>query len=227
MKHESVSSLRLIMLGAGGHASVLHALALSAGHRITGVCAPELAASGAATWRGVPVLGDDTALANMDPSGVGLINGVGQLVGSRARQTVYGRMKGSGFRFPALIHPTAWVADSVGLKDGVQVMAGVIIQPDSTIGENSIVNTNASIDHDCIIGRHVHIAPGATLCGGVSIGDGAFIGAGSTVIQNMAIGKDAIVGAGAVVIQDLESGTKLIGAAMRRMNQDQQYGDLE
>ena len=217
MKHSSGTSLRLIMLGAGGHASVLHALAIASGHQIVGVCDPELAVNGTIAWRGVPVLGDDTALTTVNRSEFGLVNGVGQLVGSRARQIVYERMRRFGFDFPVLIHPAAWVADGVEMGCGVQVMAGVVIQPGSSLGENCIVNTNASVDHDCVIGEHVHIAPGVTLCGGVSVGSSAFIGAGSTVIQNVSVGKEAVVGAGAVVIKDLENGSKLIGTSTRRM----------
>ena len=50
----------LLMIGAGGHAKVLHALALAAGRVIVGVCDPQLAEKGVTQWRGVPVLrGDD------------------------------------------------------------------------------------------------------------------------------------------------------------------------
>ena len=62
----------------------------------------------------------------------------------------------------------------------------------------------------------MHIAPGATLCGGVIVGDGAFVGAGSTLVQNVFVGGEAVVGAGAVAIKDLEPSAKLIGASMRR-----------
>ena len=207
---------QLIMLGAGGHASVLHALALAAGHHFIGICDPELCRDGVRFWKGIRVLGDDSALADIDKATMGLVNGIGQLVGNRARQLVFERSRKAGFSFPVLIHPFAWVADGVDLKQGVQVMAGAIIQPESIIGENTIVNTNASVDHGCVIGGHVHIAPGATLCGGVTVGDGAFVGAGSTLVQNVFIGSEAVVGAGAVVIKDLEPSSKLIGASMRR-----------
>ena len=38
-------------------------------------------------------------------------------------------------------------------------MAGTVIQCDTNIGMITIINTCASIDHDCNIGDHIHVAP--------------------------------------------------------------------
>ena len=208
-------SQSLVMIGAGGHAKVLHALALAAGHSILGVCDPQLLQQGHAHWRGVPVLGGDDALEQFDPSAVGLINGIGQLVGSHTRQDIFTRLRQAGFNFPALVHPSAWVAPTAKLAQGVQVMAGAVVQPDCCIGENTIINTHASVDHDCIIGANVHMAPGATLCGGVCVHDLAFIGSGSTVIQGLIVGAGAVVGAGVTLTRNLDPDQILLGLAPR------------
>jgi UDP-perosamine 4-acetyltransferase len=201
------------MMGAGGHAKVLHALALALGNTIVGVCDPLLARQGQTLWRGVPVLGGDEALEQFDPAAVGLINGIGQLAGNRVRQDVYTRLRDAGFVFPALVHPAAWVCDTAILAPGVQVMAGAIIQPDCCIGENSIINTRASVDHDCRIGAHVHIAPGAVLCGSIGIGDGVFIGSGANVIQGLMVGDSAVIGAGVSLTRNVEHDQILLGPA--------------
>lgn len=196
----------LVLLGAGGHAKVVHALAEAAGRRIVGVCDPALVEAGVIAWRGIPVLGGDDALEGMNTADVELINGIGQLVGSPLRRTVFQRAKRLGFHFPPLVHPFAWVAGQVLLGEGVHVMAGAVVQPDCVIGENSVINTRAAVDHDCVVRAHVHIAPGATLCGAVIVGEDAFVGAGCTVIQGISIGRRGIVGAGAVVVKDLGDG---------------------
>lgn len=205
----------LVMIGAGGHAKVLYALALALGHRIVGVCDPQMVEQGQSQWQGVPVLGGDEALEQFDPALVGLINGIGQLVGSRAREDVFTRLRQAGFHFPALVHPAAWVAATARLAQGVQIMAGAVVQPDCCIGENTIINTHASVDHDCIIGANVHMAPGATLCGGVCIHDLAFIGSGSTVIQGLIVGAGAVVGAGVTLTRNLDPDQILLGPAPR------------
>lgn len=215
MKAIANGSLPLIMLGAGGHAKVLLSLAQASGLNVLGVCDPELAQQGRDQWRGVRVLGSDDALDAFDPASVGLINGIGQLVGSTGRRKVFERLKAKGFRFPVLVHPAAWVDDSAVLNEGVQVMAGAVIQADATVGCNSIINTGASLDHDCYLGVHVHVAPGATLCGNVRVQDRAFIASGATVIQGLTVGEESVVGAGAVLVRDLAARLTLIGPAAR------------
>jgi UDP-perosamine 4-acetyltransferase len=205
----------VVILGAGGHAKVLLSLLQAIGADVHGVCDPGLVAQSVTTWRGIAVLGGDEALESLDPASIGLVNGMGQVVGSSRRQALFEALSGKGFGFPALVHPAAWVDPSVVLEPGVQVMAGAVIQPDSTIGANTIVNTGARIDHDCIIGEHVHVAPGAVLCGGVKVARGAFIGAGSTTIQGVSIGESCIVGAGAVLVRNLQAGHLVVGSPVR------------
>lgn len=211
--------LRLVMLGAGGHARVLHALLEAGGRQLAGICDPGLAAQGVRAWHGVPVLGADDALLKFSTAEVGVINGLGQLVGARRRQVLFAHFSDLGYTFPPLVHPTAWVAPGVVLGPGVQVMAGAVIQPNCTIGANTIVNTRAGIDHDCSIATHVHIAPGATLCGGVTVGAGTFVGAGATIIQGIAVGQQAVIGAGVTLVRNVGDGEQVLGAPVRRSHQ--------
>ena len=90
-------------------------------------------------------------------------------------------------------------------------MPGVVINAGTFIDENTIINTRACIDHDCRIGKHVHIAPGTILSGGVTIGDGTHIGSGSTIIQGVSIGKGNIIGAGSLVIRDIGDNVSAYG----------------
>jgi UDP-perosamine 4-acetyltransferase len=204
-----VSGARLLLLGAGGHARVVRALAAACGLEVAGVCDPALARDGAATWNGLPVLGDDSALEALPPTQTRLLNGLGQMPGSNIRARLHARLAAKGFTFPALAHPAAWVAPGVALGDGVQVMAGAMVQPGCDIGPGTIVNTRAGVDHDCRLGKDVHIAPGATLCGAVAVGDGAFVGAGATVLPGLRLGAGAMVAAGAVVTRDVPDGGRV------------------
>ena len=62
------------------------------------------------------------------------------------------------------------------------------------------------MDHDCVVGSHCHIAPGAVISGGVVVEDEVHIGTGASVIQSLIIRKAAVVGAGSVIIKDLSKG---------------------
>ena len=200
-----------IILGAGGHALVLKALANAAGMSVVGVSDPRLHVADVAQWQGLPVFSDDGILEQEDSEKIGLLNGIGQLPRCKARKNIQLKFMVAGFYFPPCVHPSAWVCDDAKLGEGCQIMAGAIVQPGCEIGIGSIINTKASIDHDCTIGDHVHIAPGATLCGNITAGEGAFIASGAVVIQNINIGCDSILGAGATLVNDLKDRTCFIG----------------
>lgn len=192
-----------ILLGAGGHAKVLLSLGESLGINIIGVCDPELACQSISRWRGLHVLGKDEVLEDYSPSDISLINGIGKTPGNHHRKAIYEKWHKRGFVFTPLIHPTAWVADSVSLSDGVQVMAGAVVQPDCLVGINTIVNTRAAIDHDSNIGDNVHIAPGAVLCGGVIIGNDSFVSAGAIIAPGVTVGERSLIAAGTSVVRNV------------------------
>ena len=90
-------------------------------------------------------------------------------------------------------------------------MQGAIIQSCSEIGRHCIINTGASVGHDCKIHDFVHISPHATLCGNVTVGEGTWVGAGTVVIPGVKIGKWSIIGAGSVVIKDIPDQVLAVG----------------
>lgn len=111
-------------------------------------------------------------------------------------------------RLTILIHPDAVIAEETVIGKGTVVMAGAVLNPYSETGRGCIINTCASVDHDCRLGDYVHVAVGAHLAGNVTIGDGTWVGAGAVVNNNVTICGDCMIGAGAVVIKDIgEPGT--------------------
>lgn len=206
--------LPLVLLGSGGHARVLLSLLRAAGNKVVGVCDPRLSHDAGSSWEGLEIIGDDTVLAvRYRPNQVALVLGVGKTTADLNRERLYETWRDRGYHFPALVHPAAWVAQDAVLESGVQIMAGAIVQPGCFIGENSIINTRVSVDHDCKISRNVHIAPGATLCGSVNVASGAFIGAGAVIIQNIHVGEYSVVGAGTTLVRDLDARVKIISDA--------------
>lgn len=200
--------LPVIIIGGGGHAKVLASMLLLCRRTILGFVdlnptAPPLL--------GIKCLGDDNAVSLHAASDVQLVNGIGSAQSTANRKDVYKRFTREGYGFATVIHPLAIVARDVQIEDGVQVMAGAILQSGSKVGSNAIINTGAIVDHDCVVGAHVHIAPGAVLSGGVRVESGAHIGTGACIIQGVFIGAASVVGAGAVVIRDVSSGVTTVG----------------
>lgn len=202
-----------LLLAAGGHGRVVLNTLLAQGLAVHGILDPGLVVG--QTIFGVPVLGPDAWLDKQDPDIFVLANGAGATPASTLRRRLYEEWTTRGLGFVALCHPSASVAREVVLKDGSQIMAGVVIQPHSQIGVNAVINTQASIDHDCEIGSHAFIAPGAVLCGGVRVGVGAFVGAGAVLIPGVCVGDEAVVGAGATVTRDVPPRQRVMGTPAR------------
>jgi sugar O-acyltransferase (sialic acid O-acetyltransferase NeuD family) len=207
-------SLPIIVMGGGGHARVVIDALLRAGAAVAGVIDPD-AGVGGRLPPGVPWLGGDDALANHPPARYWLANGVGG-IGDAQRRRLYEKLKRAGYSVARIVHPAATIAPSAALGEGCQIMAGAMIQPGVRIGVDAIVNTRASVDHDCVVGDHSHIAPGAILCGEVTIGDDAHIGAGAVIIQGVRVGRGCMVGAGATILHDVADRTTVVTRMARR-----------
>lgn len=133
----------------------------------------------------------------------------------RDRLAIAGDLDALGLVPATLVHPSAMVASDATLGRGAQVLIGATVATCAKIGAFSIINSRASVDHDCIIGKGAHIGPGATLCGQIEVGDGVFVGAGATILPHIKIGPDATVGAGAVVTKDVSAGSTVVGVPAR------------
>ncbi len=203
-----MNPLPVLLIGAGGHAAVVHDCLWLAGRTVAGVVDPSVAI-GVEVFPGVVCIGNDDDVLGERPAGSLLLaNGLGS-IGPGRRRLVYEHLTRLGFEFVSFAHPSAVIAKGADLADGTQIMAGAIIQPRVKIGSNAIINTGARIDHDCEIGSHVHVAPGATLSGDVRIGDGGHVGTAAVLIQGVRVGANSIVGAGVTVLRDVPPETTI------------------
>jgi sugar O-acyltransferase (sialic acid O-acetyltransferase NeuD family) len=195
----------IIILGGGGHASVVRELVELNEGKIKGYTDVK------DTGLSAHYIGRDDMIERFKPSQVQLVMGIGSVGLPLLRQKMFDHFKSLGYSFATLVHPKAIVSQAVELAEGCQVMAGAVLNPYVRIGKNVIVNTSASIDHDCHINEHTHIAPGVRLSGGVTIGRCCLVGIGGIVIQGVRIGDRVVVAAGAVVIKDVSSAQKVAG----------------
>lgn len=192
----------VVLLGAGGHALVLLDTLLRLKYEIKAVVAPknENESSAFLPYKRYEA---DEDVYSFNPDKVHLVNGIGSLPNQLVRQNLFKKFKGQGYQFLTVIAPNADVSPMAKVGEGVQLMSGVVVQAGSYIADNTIVNTGATVDHDCQISTHCHIAPGVTLSGGVSLAEGCHVGTGAQVIQNIKVEKGCVVGAGACLTENL------------------------
>lgn len=127
------------------------------------------------------------------------------------RVEIQGYLESEGLTPLIIKHPTAFVAENAIIAKGSQILANSAICIEAKIGRSCIINTGATVDHECILGDGIHIGPGAHLAGNIMVGDYATIYTGAVVLPRVEIGKGAIVGAGAVVVKDVPAYTIVVG----------------
>jgi sugar O-acyltransferase (sialic acid O-acetyltransferase NeuD family) len=195
----------VFVLGAGGHAKVVVSTLQALNSEITAVLDDDVSRFGQQIL-GVPIVG---SLDSLPPSA----RAVAAIGDNRVRRTTVERFP--QVEWVTAIHPFAYVHPSVGIGVGTVVFAGAVIQPDVVVGEHVIVNTCASVDHDCQIKSYVHISPGCHLAGNVQIDEGGWMGLGSSAIPGSVVGEWAVVGAGGVVVRNVPSHRTSIGIPAR------------
>ncbi len=201
---------KLVVFGAGGHAKVvIDTIERQGNHEIAGLLDDNIQRKGERFF-GYPVLGTRAELPALISAQ--LCHALVAIGDNAGRAAVAAYLDQLGWRFASAIHPRASIGRGVNIGPGSVVMAGCVVNADAYLGRHVIVNTGATVDHDCRIEDAVHIAPGCHLCGGVRVGLGSLLGAGTTVTPGVRIGRRVIVGAGATVIRDVADGTKVSGS---------------
>jgi hypothetical protein len=94
---------------------------------------------------GVPVKSEHSEMSRHSPESIELALGIGMptrdpISGLIARRALAARYEARGYRFPALVHPSAIIGAEFSFGEGTQVMAGAVVQPSCTIAPFAIVN---------------------------------------------------------------------------------------
>lgn len=188
--------MKLLMFGTGGHAkTVAEAIIARGEHTIAGLVNER--GDPAVFLEGIAVVASNAdameAARRLEADGAVIA------LGDTDARTMLAERFGSAFVFPSIIHPAAWISPSSAIGDGTVVLAGAVVGASTRIGRHCIVNTRASVDHDCIVGDFVHVCPGVTVAGHATIGAGSWIGAGSTVVDRVRVADGSFVTAHALV----------------------------
>ena len=194
---------RILVIGASGHAKVvLDIFEKQARHQVVGLL-DDFKPVGT-NWFGYEVVGSVADVAELATrlQADGLFVAIGD---NFIRSQLVERLKSLApqLEFVSAVHPSAQIARGVSVGGGSVVMAGVVINSDSAIGDFCIVNTHSSVDHDNRLGSFSSLAPRVATGGNVSIGEGSAIGIGAVILHGRKIGQHAVVGAGSVVTRDV------------------------
>ena len=204
------TSNQLVIVGAGAHSKVVIDVIEQEGkYKILGLvdscfCDNVL---------GYPVLGNDDMLQNLYDKG--LTKAFVAIGNNKLRAKLIRKVKDIGFELVSAISPNAVVSRYAVIGNGTVIMPGTVINACVKIGEGCIINTNASVDHDCVVEDCVHIAPGCAISGSTVIGRGTFLGTGTKVIDRICIGKEVVAGAGTTIVKNIFDDVVVVGTPAR------------
>lgn len=201
---------RLILLGAGGHASAcIDVIEQHGQFEIAGLVG--LGEEVRSERLGYSVVATDHELPDLSKLFRYSLVTVGQIRDPESRIRLYRMAMELGFQLPVIISPFAYVSPHAVIGAGTIVMHGAIVNAGAKVGVNCIINSRALVEHDVMIEDHCHIATGAVLNGNASVGKGTFVGSGSKVKEGIKIGKGCIVGMGVAVKRHQPDETMVIG----------------
>jgi sugar O-acyltransferase (sialic acid O-acetyltransferase NeuD family) len=190
----------MLIFGASGHAKVIIDCLVSQSISIDGIFDDDISKI---NLLGFPVLGayDELFLPEIP-----VIIAIGD---NSIREKLSSQIK---HQYGTAIHKSSNVSPYSNIGCGSVLMHNTVVQSGTSIGKHCIINTSATVDHDCILGNFVHIAPNAVLCGGISIGDKTLVGAGATIIPNISVGKNVIIGAGSIITKNIPDDSRVFPA---------------
>lgn len=202
----------LIIIGAGGHGKVVADAAEKSGQwqRIVFVdrLYPRLELCG--SWS--VVARDISDLGNIEAK---FFVAIGD---NDTRAKVFQKTLELGYKPATVVHPHAQLSGYADVESGVLVLAGCVINAGAKLCRGSIINTGATVDHDCSVGEFVHLSPGVNLAGDVNVGKCTWLGTGVSTKQCINIGPDIVVGVGAAVVSDLLMPGTYIGVPAKMLN---------
>lgn len=118
----------------------------------------------------------------------------------------------------SVISQRALVAQSSVIESGVNLMPFSAVYNCTKIGKGALINSFASVHHDCIVGDFTEVSPGSRVLGRSKIGAFCSLGANSVVLPKIEICDNVTIGAGAVVTKSISHEGTYVGIPAKKIN---------
>ena len=138
------------------------------------------------------------------------------LGGPGSKKKVVELLKSRNAVFTSVIHPTAILADTAVLGEGVIVYPSAFISCNTKLGD-FVTLLMSALGHDASVGDYTTISAFCDITGHVEVGRSVFMGSHVTIIPSMTIGDEAFLGAGSVVVNPIKPGVKVMGNPARKI----------
>ena len=114
--------------------------------------------------------------------------------------------KARGYNFASFIHPSC-VIDASEVGEHCFILAGTVIEPYTTIGNNAAIWGRTYIGHHSVIADHCFISGEVVIGATTRLGERCFLGIRSGTTPGTTIGDGCFVSAGAFVTKSIPPGS--------------------
>lgn len=161
------------------------------------------------TEKGITIYGVPVVSTFKEFAGFDFVLGVGD---PRAKEKLFRDAIENGLNpCRPIVHRSATRGCAVNIGYASVICPGVVITTNVKIGKGVLVNLNSTIGHDTIIEDFVTINPGSNISGNCHIKNKSFIGTGSTIREKLIVGSNSLLGMGAVLTKNLPDNETWVG----------------
>lgn len=138
------------------------------------------------------------------------------------REKLVNRCVADGVDFFQVCAANVIEMDEVVIGEGAILSPFVTLTSNIKIGRHFHANLYSYVEHDCVVGDFVTLAPNVQCNGNVIIEDHVYVGTGAVIKQGtpdrpLVIGRGAVIGMGAVVTKSVPAGVTVVGNPAKLM----------
>ena len=130
---------------------------------------------------------------------------------AKVRRKLFDDIAATPLRLGQVIHPSAYIASTAELGDGVIICPLAFVGPFARIEDNVAVNVQAAIGHDSVLQHSCVISPNAAVNGFARCGVASFVGAGAVLYPGVSLGDYSKLSAGSVLSRSVGDGHLMHG----------------
>jgi sugar O-acyltransferase (sialic acid O-acetyltransferase NeuD family) len=122
-----------------------------------------------------------------------------------------------GAQFYNLIHPTAVIARTAKIGQGLIMCPYSMLSASSVIEDFVTLNSYTSIGHDAVVGEGTTMSSHVDITGYVKVGRKVFVGSNASILPKVVVGDGATIGAGSVVVRRVAEGSTVYAMPARKL----------
>jgi sugar O-acyltransferase (sialic acid O-acetyltransferase NeuD family) len=205
----------LVIVGTGRYAEVARVLwEHDGGRRVAAFCVEEEFLH-ESELHGLPIVPLETVEERFGPSSHDMFVAVGARDVNRLRARLCADAKGKGYSLPTYVSPRATTFPDLTIGENSFVFEDNTIQPFVAIGDDVVVWSGNHIGHHARIGDHCFVTSHVVVSGNVTVGPYSFLGVNATIRDGIEIGEACVIGAGAILMRSTSPREVYVAARTR------------